>query len=468
MQHEALTQQPDLLLNSRVMLVPQQPRCSPGLGNAEPLWAQEPSSAPLARSHAGAAEHPAPAQLGMLCAKHVLIPAQTLLSSLRALAQPGSLCARGHVCSLAGDDVAWPRAAAGWAGQRGRQGSGGSGQGCRPRREQEHDLAAWLCCHGVSREMVLPRIIGADGLVLRSAPDGWGGEWGKGIPVGSGYCQPQTWPCSPSPGHPRAAAGRGARERPCCLPCRAWGAPSPMALPMAVPTLLPPLLQMEPSMRWGEWVQTPLPRRWSVSTSQRRTTGSPCPPCPPPAMGPPPSCRATRSSSWVGAAEASRASPCTPALSLCCLPGLGGDLVHPRVALCCPPTAALQPVGPILLAEPTDGAGSGRRQPQRLVCVQGAGRASCLSPPSRPSTWRRGTGHATPACPADAPLLPAPWPMVSSSAWGGCSSRGPTISIPVPTLSTPWRCSTPHRVSSVSLGGVGVSPAGPGCLPGAW
>lgn len=229
-----------------------------------------------------------------------------------------------------------------------------------------------------------------------------------------------------------------------------------------------PLLQMGPSTHWGEWVRTPLPRHWSVSTSQRRTTGSPCPLCPPPATGPPPSCRATRSSSWVGATGESRASPRAPALSLRCLPGPGSDLVHPRVALCCPSTPALQPAGLILLAEPTDGASSGHWQPQCLVCVQGAGRASCPSPPLRPLTWRRGAGRATPACPAAAPLLPVPWSMVLSSAWGGCSSRGPTTSIPVPTSSTPWRCSILHRVSFMSLGGVGVSPVGPGCLPGSW
>lgn len=262
------------------------------------------------------------------------------------------------------------------------------------------------------------------------------------------------------------AVGLGSARAAC--PGGHRGTPSPAALPTVPPTSPPPLLQMGPSMHWGEWVRTPLPRRWSASTSRRRTTGSPCPPCPPPAMGPLPSCRVTRSSSWVGAAGASRASPRAPALSLRCLPGPGSDLVHPRVAPCCPPTPALQPAGPILLAEPTDGAGSGRRQPQRLVCAQGAGRASCPSPPSRPSTWRRGAGHATPACPAAAPSPPAPWLTALSSAWGGCSSRGPTTSIPVPTSSTPWRCSIPRRVSSVSLGGVGASPAGPGCLPGSW
>lgn len=212
-------------------------------------------------------------------------------------------------------------------------------------------------------------------------------------------------------------------------------------------------------------MRTPLPRRWPVSTSRRRTTGSRCPPCPLPAMRPLPSCRATRSSSWVGAAGASRASPHAPALSLCCLPRPGSDLVHSRVALCCPPTPALQLVGPILLAEPTDGAGSGCWQLQYLLCVQGAGRANCLSLPLRPSTWRRGAGRATPACPAAEPLLPAPWLTASSSAWGDYSSQGPITSIPVPTSSTLWRCLTLHRVSSVSLGGVGASPVGPGCLP---
>lgn len=246
----------------------------------------------------------------------------------------------------------------------------------------------------------------------------------------------------------------------------AWhgGALHTVVLPTVTPTSPLLLSQMGLSMHWGEWVQTPLPRHWSVSTSRRRTTGNHCPPCPPPATGLPSSCKATRSSSWVGAAGASQASPCTPVLSFCCLPGPGSNLVHPGVAPCCPPTPALQPTGPILLAEPTDGAGLGHRQPQHLICAQGAGRASCLSPPLRPSIWRRGAGRATPVCPAAAPSPPAPWPTVSSSAWGGCSSQGRTTSIPVPTLSTPWRCLIPHRVSAVSLGGVGASTAGPGCL----
>lgn len=77
---------------------------------------------------------------------------------------------------------------------RGQQGSGGSGQGCWPCWEREQDLAAWLCCHGVSREMALPRIIRADGLVLRSEPLAWGKEGGIRVPVGSGHCQAQAWP----------------------------------------------------------------------------------------------------------------------------------------------------------------------------------------------------------------------------------------------------------------------------------
>lgn len=127
--------------------------------------------------------------------------------------------------------MACPQAAAGWAGQRGRQGSGESGQGCCLRREREQDLAAWLCCHGVSREMVLPRIIRADGLVLLSAPDGWGGEGGERVPAGSGHCWAQAWPHAPSPGHPGAAAGHGARQRLCCLPWRAQGLPAPQHCP---------------------------------------------------------------------------------------------------------------------------------------------------------------------------------------------------------------------------------------------
>ena len=192
--------------------------------------------------------------------------------------------------------------------------------------------------------------------------------------MGSGHCWAQAWPHSPCPGYPAAAAGHGARQCPCCLPWRARGAPSPAALPTAVPTSPPPLLQMGPSMRWGEWVRTPLPRRWSVSMSQRRTTGSPCPPCPPPATGLPPSCRATRSSSWVGASGANRASPCTPALPLCCLLAPGSDLVHPRVAPRHPPTPSLQPAGSILLAEPANGAGSGIVW---SVCRGPSGQAAC-------------------------------------------------------------------------------------------
>lgn len=121
----------------------------------------------------------------------------------------------------------------------------------------EQDLAAWQRCHGVSREMVLPGIIRADGpgALLHT---GWMG-WVR-VRAGSGHC-PTVLAVSPSP-------------------------------------LLVP--QMVPSMCWGEWEQTPLHRRWSASMSQRRTTGSRCPPCPHHAMGPLPSCRATRSLSWVG------------------------------------------------------------------------------------------------------------------------------------------------------------------------
>lgn len=127
--------------------------------------------------------------------------------------------------------MACPQAAAGWAGQRGRQGSSESGQGCCLRREREQDLAAWLCCHGVSREMVLPRIIRADGLVLLSVPDGWGGEGGERVPVGLGHCWAQAWLHASSPSHPEMAAGRGAPQRLCCLPWRAQGLPAPQHCP---------------------------------------------------------------------------------------------------------------------------------------------------------------------------------------------------------------------------------------------
>lgn len=175
-------------------------------------------------------------------------------------------------------------------------------------------MAAWLCCHGVSREMVLPRIIRADGLVPGSAPGGWGG---RGVRAGSGHCRHQASPCPLSPATPQR--------------CLATG---PGALP-ASPLLVS---QTVPSTRWGEWEQTPLRRRWSASTSRRRTTGSPCPPCPPPATGHPPSCRATRSSSWVGG-RAERPSG---------LPQWTGGgfpprlLAHPKLTPCrpCPGTAA--------------------------------------------------------------------------------------------------------------------------------
>lgn len=234
------------------------------------------------------------------------------------------------------------------------------------------------------------------------------------------------------------------------------GTPSPLALPTDPPPSLLPLFQMGLSTRWGEWVRTPLPRHWSVSMSQQRTTGSPCPPCPPRVTGPPPSCRATRSSSWVGAAGANRASPVPPP-SPSAVHRPENDLVHPRVAPCCP---ALQPAGLILLAEHTNSASLRHWQPQHLLCAQGVGKASCPSPPSRSLTWRQGAGHATPACPAAAPSLPVPWLMGLSSAWAGCSSQGPTTSIPVPTSSTPWRCLILRRVSSMSLGDVEPSSCG--------
>lgn len=119
--------------------------------------------------------------------------------------------------------------------------------------------------------------------------------------------------------------------------------------------------QMGLSTHWGEWVQTPPPRHWSVSMSQQRTTGSPYPPCPPRAMEPLPSCRETRSSSWVRAAGANPASP-APLPSPSSIPRPENDLVHPRVASCCP---ALQPVGPILLAGHANSASLGHWQ----LCV---------------------------------------------------------------------------------------------------
>lgn len=70
--------------------------------------------------------------------------------------------------------------------------------------------------------MVLPRIIRADGLVLRSAPDGWDGEGGERVSAGLGHCCAQAWLHSLSPGHPGVAASHGTRQCPCCLPWRAW------------------------------------------------------------------------------------------------------------------------------------------------------------------------------------------------------------------------------------------------------
>lgn len=136
------------------------------------------------------------------------------------------------------------------------------------------------------------------------------------------------------------------------------GNPSPSVLPTDPPGSLLPLFQMGLSMPLGEWVWTPLPRHWSVSMSRQRTTGSPYPPCPPRVMGLLPSCRETRSSSWVGAAGANQASPVSlPSPSS--VPRPENDLLHPRLAPCCP---ALQPVGPILLAEHTNSASLGHWQ----------------------------------------------------------------------------------------------------------
>lgn len=142
------------------------------------------------------------------------------------------------------------------------------------------------------------------------------------------------------------------------------GTTSPLVLPTDPPASLLPLFQMGPSTRWGEWVRTPLPRHWSVSMSRQRTTGSPYPPCPPRVMGPLPSCRETRSSSWVGAAGANQASP-VPLPSPSSVPRPENDLLHPRVAPCCP---ALQPAGPILLVEHTNSASLGHWQ-LHLLCA---------------------------------------------------------------------------------------------------
>lgn len=142
------------------------------------------------------------------------------------------------------------------------------------------------------------------------------------------------------------------------------GIPSPSVLPTDPPASLLPLFQMGLSTHWGEWVRTPLPRHWSVSMSQQKTTGSPYPPCPHRVMGPLPSCRETRSSSWVGAAGANRVSPVLlPSSSS--VPRPENDLVHPRVAPWCP---ALQPASPILLAEHTNSASLGHWQ-LRLLCA---------------------------------------------------------------------------------------------------
>lgn len=214
----------------------------------------------------------------------------------------------------------------------------------------EQDLAAWQRCHGVSREMVLPGIIRADGpgALLHT---GWMGR--ARVQAGSGHC-----------------------------PAVLAVFPSPLLVP-----------QMVPSMFWGEWEQIPLRRRWFASMSRRRTTGSRCPPCPHHAMGPLPSCRATRSSSWVGR----RAQKPAPMGALLQGPGLlhedpsAGHHWWYRLPLRC-------------------------HQPLHLIHTQEAGRASCPSPPLRLLTWRQRAGRATPVCPAAAPSPPAPWLTASSSA----------------------------------------------------
>lgn len=120
------------------------------------------------------------------------------------------------------------QAAAWWAGQR-CQASDGNGQGCWPLWKQEQDLAVWLCCHGVSREMILPRIIREDGPVLFSVPDGWDGEGGERVPVRSGHCWSHARLYSLSPGCLGAVSGCGAWQYSCCLPWRAWGDSQPFS-----------------------------------------------------------------------------------------------------------------------------------------------------------------------------------------------------------------------------------------------
>lgn len=60
-------------------------------------------------------------------------------------------------------------------------------------------------------------------------------------------------------------------------------------------------MQMVWCMLWGEWALTRPPRPRYVCMSPVGTAGFRYPPCPHPAMGPPPSCTGTRSMSWVRA-----------------------------------------------------------------------------------------------------------------------------------------------------------------------
>lgn len=182
-----------------------------------------------------------------------------------------------------------------------------------------------------------------------------GSQCGQGI----AGLRPGCTHCPPAALEQCLAVGLGSTRAAC--PGGHGGTPSPSVLPTDPSASLLPLFQMGLSTHWGEWVQTPLPRHWSVSMSRQRTTGSPYPPCPPHAMEPLPSCRETRSSSWVGATGANPASP-VPLPSPSSIPRPENDLVHPRVASCCP---TLQPVGPILLAGHTNGASLGHWQ----LCV---------------------------------------------------------------------------------------------------
>lgn len=82
-------------------------------------------------------------------------------------------------------------------------------------------------------------------------------------------------------------------------------------------------VQMVWCMPWGEWVLTRPPRPRYEYMSPAGTAGCRYPPCPHPAMGPPPSCMGTRSMSWVRAEGCGKGGKKSPDVSPCRLSGLG-------------------------------------------------------------------------------------------------------------------------------------------------